>query len=154
MGHAIQVFIASNQILGSATKSYKYARVIPLPQDFSLLPLTQEFTNELGKSEKVFKPYKEFWQLTDSLKKFGKSLSEHGFISYIETDYFGGRGEQAAIVWSIESIVLGPLRSEEIGPINSVLKIMGVKADEYDEFSALELHTHRSNERWIEANFT
>lgn len=77
-------------------------------------------------------------------------------IAYIETDYFGGKGEQNAICWSQGTILCGPLTSNEKTPmpqraINQVLQALGVTRDNAcDEFAALGLDRYRENEDWIE----
>jgi hypothetical protein len=77
-------------------------------------------------------------------------------IAYIETDYFGGTGEQCAISWSQGTILCGPLRSNEKTPfnhraINCVLQSLGVlRGNSCDEFAALGLNRYRENEAWVE----
>jgi hypothetical protein len=44
-------------------------------------------------------PHEEFWRLTQGLARLGAEMSRGGSVAYVETDYFGGSGDQAAMVW-------------------------------------------------------
>jgi hypothetical protein len=109
--------------------------------------------------------YPEFGALTPQLTLLGNELSLLTPIAYVETEYFGGPGSQGSIVWDLGRVVLGPLRTGdarewEFSPvadvalcdraINQALRYLGVKSvSGVDEFSALGLHRHRSNDEWL-----
>jgi hypothetical protein len=96
------------------------------------------------------------------LAAFAACVSQHGPVAYLETDYFGGEGDQASIVWAAGQVVLGPLHTsrrwlneELVGPppgqraINQALRRLGVeRGAAYDEFEALELGRLRSTDDW------
>ena len=76
------------------------------------------------------------------------ALSTKAPVVYVETEYFGGVGTQAASAYEG-----GRLRSressEDPGPISRALAGLGVeKGDQYDEFDALGLGRHRHTEDW------
>jgi hypothetical protein len=80
----------------------------------------------------------------------------------VETDYFGGIGTQAAIVWR-HSTIYGPYQSAtryehdrlisvpaEQRAINRALQLLGVqRGTAIDEFDALGLGHYRSIEAWL-----
>lgn len=65
-------------------------------------------------------------------------------VAYIETEYFGGHGEQTAVFW-----VGGKIQyfgQNSYGPINHALRTLGVKATaDLDEFDTVGLARYRSN---------
>lgn len=151
MAHTIEGFIARTELLQEGTKDLQNAYVITLEQGFSLMPITDELHDEVWQQNKyIDKPFEEFWKLSPELAWLGIQLSKQGAIAYVETDYFGGVGEQVAILWEYGSIALGPLKND-IGPINEVLRRMGVvNTKGHDEFEALGLYRYRNNVDWIE----
>ena len=70
-------------------------------------------------------------------------LSEYAVIS---TDYFGGVGEQYAIVYNSGKVIM----EETENGINHALKILGVRTKEnQDEFDTISLYRYRSFEKYF-----
>jgi len=64
-------------------------------------------------------------------------------FAVIETDYFGGHGDQAAIVYENGSVIM-TAEVAEVGPINRALRLLGVQVgNARDEFEALALNRFR-----------
>ena len=65
--------------------------------------------------------------------------SEEHPLAYIETDYFGGVGEQNAVVAVEGRVVIGPESGSNV--INKALQVIGVRrlSPALDEFDALGL---------------
>ncbi len=86
--------------------------------------------------------------------------AEHAPVAYIEADYFGGVGTQAALGWHRDER-LGPFITEsrpdvprepdpEQWAINRVLRYLGVeKGAAFDAFDALGLGRQRNTSRWV-----
>jgi len=97
--------------------------------------------------------------LTEALVSFGLSLASQQPIVYVEAEFFGGVGEQYGVLWQGGQIALLPSTNglnshlysneENDGPINSVLRGLGVQAEKYDEFYALSLGLERSVNGWF-----
>jgi len=152
MSHTVEAFLAKAEVFAEAAKHLRSAHVIPLAQGYALLPVTDAVAEEAGgdPASKGAEPFSEFWMLTTPLVQLGEQWSHLGKIAYFETDYFGGGGHQAAIVWNRGEVALGPMKGR-LGPINRVLRYMGVdRSTSDDEFSALGLQRYRNNEDWIE----
>ncbi|HEV2799642.1 MAG TPA: hypothetical protein VGW12_04050 [Pyrinomonadaceae bacterium] len=151
MGHTVQAFIAKAEVLRDAAQNINTARVITVAQGFGLLPNTRDFYNEVGEVDGGNElPYQEFYKLSTALANFGVECSRRGSVAYIETDYWGGEGEQAAVLWERGEVSYEPARGK-LGQINDVLRRMGVeRGDDLDEFDALGLGRYRNNEDWIE----
>lgn len=65
-------------------------------------------------------------------------LSMHGPVAYVETDYFGGVGEQVATAFDRRVRIL------ECGRVNEALRAIGVRAAHgRDEWDTLGLSGHR-----------
>ncbi len=77
-------------------------------------------------------------------------MSRSAVVAYVETDYFGGAGTQAAAVWRDGVLAWGPEKASP-GPINGALRLLGARAREgTDEFESVGLHRFRSNEDWLD----
>ena len=81
------------------------------------------------------------------------TVAEEGTLAYIETNYFGGTGSQAAAVFVDGKLVLkaaipvtrNPPNRDD--PINTALRALGVMAAEgQDEFDTLGLRQFRNLE--------
>lgn len=78
-------------------------------------------------------------------------------MAYVEAEYFGGVGTQAAAVWDARDLALGPLieaedplAAERPFPISQALRRLGVSAQGYvDEFEAVGLDKHRDMDDWL-----
>ncbi|QHC33125.1 hypothetical protein [Streptomyces sp. HF10] len=83
--------------------------------------------------------------------------SAAGPIAYAEAEYFRGAGEQRAAVWAEGSLALGPLDKptkkrfwRAVSPVSQALRRLGARRSPgEDEFEALGLDRHRTNEDWI-----
>jgi hypothetical protein len=83
--------------------------------------------------------------------------SHSGPVAYVEADYFGGTGQQRAVVWDAGRLALGPLNigvneafPAEGSPISRALRHLGAQRGKLgDEFDAVGLLRHRDTEDWI-----
>lgn len=171
MGHNICGFVAHAKELSELLRNYAAAHVIPLSQGFCFVPMTDELYAQLT-AEREFLPDicdERFRYLSSKLFQIGREFSKTTPIAYIETDYFGGTGFQAAVAWNDGGVELCPsLAGREEGfqmdnnysyPINRALSDIGVQGylmedeneDPKDEFDELGLGKYRSNEDWIDS---
>ena len=165
MAHNIQAFISSLDCLENAASKLKKAHVVSLPQGFAMLPVLDTLRQEAATiyPSQETESFAEFYDLTDSVAQLGAQMSQQTPVAYIETEYWGGDGTQAAIVWHQRKVILRPYtrqldwRQDRVtklavrrGPISIALNRMGVELDEeLDEYDALGLGRFRSNEDWI-----
>ncbi len=159
MSHRILGFIAKYDDLRGAVADLPGVRVAPLRLGFGFLPLTEELA---GDDEPA--PFDHLVRLTERLGLWAAEHSRGFPLTYVETDYFGGVGTQAAVAWVSGQVVFGPTRTPEgrggdvVGPataggaINRAVRHLGVTRGWFhDEFDALRLGEHRSNEGWLAA---
>jgi hypothetical protein len=158
MGHHIRGFIAAEGDLRRAATTLSGARVVPLRLGFGFLPLTNEL---VGPDEPT--PFEHLDRLTARLGAWAEEQSRLFSLAYIETDYFGGDGWQAAMAWAEGRVVFGPVLTTDLhqggkfiptplleGAINRAVRHLGVdRGAARDEFDALGLGGHRSNESWL-----
>jgi len=153
MTHFIKAIISKDNILVDFWEKEVSGRCIELPQGFFLLKLSDELLDRINGSvnSKISNPYQEFYYLSSALNEILIEESKNKALAYIETDYFGGVGSQAAILYENGSIAVAPLKTidewnnvskthvqipEGVRAINFVLKRMDVvctgKQDEFD----------------------
>lgn len=153
MAHSIQAIIGRHKTLERFEKKWDNVKVVPFPQNISLIPLTyvlrNEINNEIKISNKAFSDY--FGFASEILIDILREESKNGQIGYIETDYFGGVGTQSAILF-MNRETIGPFKTESSDKnkpyaINKVLSMLGVKKQEaHDEFDAVGFVHIRSND--------
>ncbi|MFI7122933.1 hypothetical protein [Amycolatopsis sp. NPDC049868] len=135
--YRLQAVIVTESARSRLLDSLEGARLVPLGQNLSLMPVT-EARFDIG-------PLAE--------------CSEHGAVAYVEAEYFGGAGTQSAQVWERGETVLGPLhvgeddpRPADGSPISQALRRLGVlKGDYFDEFDAVGLGRYRNTDDWLPA---
>ncbi|SEU33041.1 hypothetical protein [Paenibacillus sp. NFR01] len=150
MGYCIRGFIVPNSLLNTINKSYPNIIISRLNQGYCLIPLTDEFYDEVNKFEG--KSEQGYMFLTDKLIEFGIKLSKQlkSNIVYIEADYFGGNGYQNASVWNNGNRTFEEFKGDQ--GINNALKTLDLKIEiGKDEFETIGLNKNRRIEDWLES---
>jgi hypothetical protein len=104
-------------------------------------------------------PESGFRVLTPMLLALLEITSHYGPVAYLEADYLGRDGTQAAAVWRHGQVDIGPVLlgrreffSSEIAPLSVALRALGVCAiGRRDEFVVAGLGRHRSTGAWARA---
>lgn len=150
MGHAIQAFIARAEVLRAAANHLRHAHVASLAQGLALVPVTDELHDEATGPGGGPAHEEHVHKLSGALTRLAAEWSRRGPVAYVETEYFGGIGDQAALVWEGGEVVYGPERAE-MGPINEALSRLGAeRGGHLDLFEAVGLRRHRHTGDWIE----
>jgi hypothetical protein len=156
--HHIRGFIAPADDLRRAAANLPGAGLVPLSLGFGFLPITKQLA---GDDEPA--PFDHLLRLTARLAAWAESYSDEFPLAYVETDYFGGHGLQAAMAWVSGRGAFGPVLTSDLweggkitptplldGAINQALRLIGVaRGSIKDEFDALGLGRHRSNDSWL-----
>ncbi|WP_369242069.1 hypothetical protein AB5J56_44255 [Streptomyces sp. R21] len=158
MGYELQAVIAGNELLRAASVGVLGARVAPLRQDLSLMPMTDEVFDAV--TDGVTAGALGFWRLSGGFERLLAEWSAAGPVAYVEAEYFGGVGEQRAAVWADGVLAAGPWDasakkwfSRAISPISQALQQLGVRTSlGEDEFEAVGLDRHRNNDGWISSS--
>lgn len=151
MGHCIQAIIGSKHVLDFLQQRFGVSRVVELSQGFFLLPMLEEFYDALPTAPVTFAWESEFhFRFLDSkVVALLMEASKEDAVVYVETEYFGGAGDQGAVVAREGKIVFGPAGGD--GSINAALGLIGAKKEAAsDEFAAIGLGRFRSNNDWIQ----
>ena len=150
MGHYIQAIVGSKHVLDSIQQRFGMSRVVELSQGLFLLPVIEELYDALPSTRDALTWEGEFhFRFLDSkVVALLKEASKESAVAYVETEYFGGDGDQGAIVARDGTIVFGPAAGD--GSINAALRLIGAtKEAAYDEFDAIGLSRFRNNEDWV-----
>ncbi|WP_326715026.1 MULTISPECIES: hypothetical protein [unclassified Streptomyces] len=99
----------------------------------------------------------EFWRLPSGVDVMLAEWSKAGPVAYVESEYFGGVGEENSAVWRDGCLALGPLHllegepvAAQGSPVAQALRELGIRAaGSSDEFAAVGLDRHRASEDWI-----
>ncbi len=103
-------------------------------------------------------PESGFTVLTPGVVALLEAASMIDDVGYVEADYTGREGSQAAALWRGGVLTIGPLLlgrqepfSTRSAPISVVLRALGVAAPgRFDEFVVAGLGRHRRTAEWIE----
>jgi hypothetical protein len=134
MAYQLHALIARQELLARCSD------VIALPQGVAMVPIVTE--GEGGPF-----PSSEFERLSAEIARLAKTLSLKGIVAYVEAEYFGGAGDQRAVVWENGRVEAAPLGGDAI---NQVLRRLGVtRGTQHDEFDAVGLGDHRRTEDWL-----
>jgi hypothetical protein len=151
MGHHIQAIIGSKHVLDSLQQRFGGTTVVGLNQGLFLLPMLEGFYDALPSAVDTLAWEGDFhFRFLDAkVVALLIDASKKDAVAYVETEYFGGAGDQGAIVAREGKIVFGPVEGD--GSINAALRMIGAKKESaHDEFDAIGLGRFRSNEDWIE----
>ena len=148
MGHYVQALVFPTALSNCVGERFR-ERIAELEQGLSLAPITDDVLDRLASKEGVG-GVEPFERLTESLIAFARGLSKHAPVAYLETEYFGGAGTQAAIAWSGGEEIL--IASTGDGAVNAALRAIGArKGGSHDEFDEIGIGRFRDNESWVEA---
>ncbi len=157
MVHNVYLFVGHPEVLR------RYGELSPLARLYRLTPgaelavmpvddaLHDDVHRRIGTGE-----WLENLRLTTMDMAYAAETSRRGALAYIETDYFGGSGLQAAALWGGGALAIRPLtmtqeqsagRPRATWPINAVLRGLGVEAAPgFDAFDTFSLGRYRSND--------
>lgn len=154
MGHSIHGFIGKSFELKDIIPPKTSANIVNLSQGFQLLFLSDQLYDMISAQNELSEDIFPFEYLNRSMVEHIKQMAPGTFI-YIETEYFGGKGEQFAALFSNGMLkrtfvnqpfnfALNYLDTMLNLPINSALREIGVSRDSgLDEFDSLGLGNYR-----------
>ena len=143
MGHYIRAIIGTHSSIQKLADDW-LAKEIELPQGYGMVFLTEALLDDIIElfdiSDEFCYPELDYFTVAaDQL------LQEYTFrtkLAYVETDYFGGVGTQAGVLYENGRISIAPRRGD--GTINILLRELGVWcARGKDEFDSLNLGRYR-----------
>lgn len=152
--YCLEAVVGGGAVLRALGASVGGARVVPLGQGLSLLPMTDALFDAVAVAGAS--GLDGFWRAPAGFGRVLAECSTAGPVAYVEADYFGGTGTQTAQVWDAGKVVLGPVHSGEReafptagSPISQALRRLGAaRGDHFDEFEAVGLGRHRRTGEW------
>lgn len=165
MSHYIHCIIGKTEQIKTVANKFLNAKFANLRQEITLIPMNDELFDYITENSDFKKddiPTNNFTYSNSSTFGFLCEISNDIPIGYIETDYFGGTGTQAAVLFDkgeVHSLYFtdDTLQSksntlpEQKRAINIILEKLGVtKQNYYDEFAAIGLSDFRNNGGMIE----
>ncbi|MEV2253347.1 hypothetical protein AB0I94_22645 [Streptomyces sp. NPDC050147] len=143
------------EVLRAAARDQPAAQLASIGQGLSLMPMTEALLDYVADGGDDGVP--GFWRLPGGFAKTLAEWSTAGPVAYAEAEYFGGVGEQTAVVRDAGAIVLGPLHEPEGAPSpptgspisRALRRLSAVAGTGEDEFTAVGLGRHRSVEGWV-----
>lgn len=155
MSYDLSAVIAEERLLTAAAASLSPARTAQLDQGFALIPVTAALSEAVAATATADDP--GFYRLPGGFDELLAKWSLSGPVAFVDSEYFGGVGEESAAVWRHGAMDLGPLRMREGDlppaegtPTVQALRALGVHAAPgQDEFTSVGLDRHRSVLDWL-----
>lgn len=148
MAHFIKALVAAPEVLVSFASEHGLRAPIPLAQGFVLLRLLDDDLDAMISAPQT--GYVDgFVYLSAEFAELLRRASAAASLVYLETEYFGGVGTQAAVAYRHGDVLVAPRASESTGPINDALRAIGVRVvpPAIDEFDSVGLQHHRQFDR-------
>ncbi len=152
MGHSITAIIGGPDVVAALGAAAGCPPATPLVQGWSIIPLGERQLDRLA-GETLGAPTPGFIYLGANLDEMFRSFGARGDFVYLETNYFGGAGGQAAAlyrgghVFRREAQDVSRAPPSPNGPINQLLRDLGVVAAfGKDAFDTLGLGRFRAPE--------
>ncbi|GAA1351672.1 hypothetical protein GCM10009612_08830 [Streptomyces beijiangensis] len=150
VSYDLKAVIAERGLLTAAAATIAGARITPLRCGLAVMPMTDDLFAVVGTPKGDCVP--GFWRLPAGFDEVLSSWSKAGPVAFVESEYFGGVGEENAAVWSAGQLALGPLHMTEDDaepatgtPVVRALHALGIRASaSEDEFQVAGLGEHRN----------
>lgn len=113
MPRTLHAVIGPRAIVAEFADRWHLARLVDLPRDFALVPLTVELGDDIDDLVAARRPapFAEFERLSAGVATVLEAASAGGLIGYVEADA-GGVGVQVAVAWERGRVAFGPARTE------------------------------------------
>lgn len=142
MGHCIQVFIGKQELVEKLAFERNQTFIL-LKQGYAMMYLLDQYDEILESANVRYEFDETLDYFTSEVYDMMQQYSQYDMLAYIETDYSGGFGTQAGVLFSDGKMVIAP--TKEKGIIDKILHQMGVcREPEKDEFDSLGLGNYRS----------
>ncbi len=147
MGHSVQLIIGKGEAVSAFLRQWPVARALDLYEGWQAIPVDEPLHNAVEAAHPGAERPSGFDVSPFGLDRALAAATEAGGgLAYVETEYFGGTGEQSAMAYVDGREVMAPQRSRGGGgPINQSLRAIGAtRSEANDEFDTVGLGLHRS----------
>lgn len=145
MGHSVHLIIGKGPALDAFLRQWPGARAVELREGWQAIPVDEALYDAIEvKHPGAVRPSGLDVSPLGLSEALAAATAKGGGLAYVETEYFGGTGGQAATAFIDGREVLAPQSGKGIGPINQALRRIGVtRTDANDEFDAIGLGERR-----------
>ena len=106
MGYSLEALIG--RTLSEHARGFKNARLVSLERGLAMIPVTDALHAEIGAGDEL----PGFERLSRQIEEWARRPSPDP-VAYVEAEFFGGLGEQSAVVWQGGERVFGPLHAAD-----------------------------------------
>ncbi len=157
---ALEALVGDHALMRRLAARSPSVRAVALDSSLSLVPMTDELFDALAGDggdthDEVFAKF------PPGLDEVLSELSATSPVAYIEVNYFGGLGSQAAALWDRGALRYAPERLDDDvvdarplheRPVNHALRRLGVgvAAGELDEWDTVRLGRYPDTDDWLD----
>lgn len=145
MGHSVHLIIGKGPALAAFLSQWPGARAVALREGWQAIPVDEALYHAIEvKHAGATRPSGLDASPLGLSEALALTTAKGGGLAYVETEYFGGTGGQAATAFIDGREVLAPQSAKGAGPINQALRRIGViRTDAKDEFDTIGLGERR-----------
>lgn len=138
MGHHIRAIIGKTEILSNIVSDWHTAKQTMLIDGYGFIFLSDTLFDDITAQSNILNTlhHENMIFFTSAIHAFLAQYSQNGKLAYIETDFFGGHGTQAGVLFENMQISIAPTSD-----ITEILHQLGIPYQ--NPFDAIGLSKHR-----------
>lgn len=146
MGHSVQLIIGRGEAVAAFLRQWPGSRSVELRGGWQAIPVEDALYAAIeAKASGATRPPELDVSPLGLEAALAAATEKGGGLAYVETEYWGGSGEQSAMAFVDGNEAMAAQRSRGGGgPINQALRRIGVVRGEDDEFDTIGLGERRS----------
>jgi hypothetical protein len=146
MGHSVHLIIGKGAAIAAFLQQWPSARAVDMRAGWQAIPVDEALYDAIeARHSGANRPSGLDVSPLGLSEALAEATAKGGGLAYVETEYFGGTGAQAATAFIDGREVVAPQSARAAGPINQALRRIGVtRTDADDEFDTIGLGERRS----------
>lgn len=146
MGHSVHLIIGKDASVAAFLQQWPAARAVDLRGGWQAIPVDEALYVAIeAKHSGATRPSGLDVSPLGLSEALAEATAKGGGLAYVETEYFGGTGGQAATTFVDGHEVVAPQSAKGAGPINQALRRIGVtRSESNDEFDTIGLGERRT----------
>lgn len=146
VGHSVHLIIAKGAAVSAFLRQWPDARAVELHHGWQAIPVDEALYLAIeARYPGAIRPSGLDASPLGLSEALAEATAKGGGLAYVETEYFGGMGAQAATAFADGREVVAPQSAKGAGPINQALRRIGVTLTESnDEFDTIGLGERRT----------
>ncbi len=146
MGHSVHLIVGQGASVATFLQQWPTARAVDLRNGWQAIPVDEALYAAIeAKHPAATRPSGLDVSPLGLSEALALATLKGGSLAYVETEYFGGTGGQAATAFVDGHEVVAPQTAKGSGPINQALRRIGVvRTEADDEFDTIGLGERRT----------